>query len=124
MNNQQKKEKSILGIVWDWIDNSWWSWANCINFRFVEYNDNIDRCAFFEELNNGWYQMYIYPYDDMYYPTISEERKKWLGEFPQQYTFYVSEVDYDAIMEALDKPPQPSEALRKLFERKLPWDQH
>ena len=53
----------------EWIDNSWWSWANCINFRFVEYNDNIDRCAFFEELNNGWYQMYIYPYDDMYYPT-------------------------------------------------------
>jgi hypothetical protein len=23
----------------------------------VNYNDNIDRCAFFEELNCGWYQM-------------------------------------------------------------------
>ena len=79
MNNQQKKEKSILGIVWDWIDNSRWNWANAINFRFFEYNDNIDRCAFFEELNCGWYQMYIYPYDDWYHPTISAERKLFLS---------------------------------------------
>ena len=106
-----------------WIDNSWWSWANCINFRFVEYNDNIDRCAFFEELNNGWYQMYIYPYDDMYQPTISEERKNRLGGFPQQYTFYVSEVDYDYIMDKIENPDPPSDALRKLFERKKPWDE-
>ena len=40
-----------------WIEDSLWSWANCIYFRFVEYNDNIDRCAFFEELNCGWVQM-------------------------------------------------------------------
>jgi hypothetical protein len=105
-----------------WIEDSLWAVRNCISFRFIHYDDNIDRLAFFEELNCGWYQMYIYPYDDLYMPIISEERKKRLGEFPQQYTFYVSEVDYDAIMEALDKPPQPSEALRKLFERKLPWD--
>jgi hypothetical protein len=106
----------------EWIDNSWWNWANAINYRFVQYNDNIDRCAFFEELNYGWYQMYIYPYDDMYYPTISEERKKWLGGLPQQYTFYVSEVDYDYIMDKIENPDPPSDALRKLFERKLPWD--
>ena len=122
MNNQQKKEKSILGIVWDWIDNSRWNWANAINYRFVQYNDNIDRCAFFEELNYGWYQMYIYPYDDMYIPTISDERKKWLGELPQEYIFYVSEVDYDYIMNKIENPDPPSDALKKLFERKLPWD--
>jgi len=40
-----------------WFENAWWSWGNCINFRFVDYNDNIDRCAFFEEINAGWYQM-------------------------------------------------------------------
>ena len=105
-----------------WIENSLWSWINCINFRFVEYNDNIDRCAFFEELNNGWYHMYIYPYDDPNALSISRERESRLGRFPQEYTFYVSEVDYDWIMEQLEKPPQPSDALRKLFERKLPWD--
>ena len=40
-----------------WFENAWWSWGNCISFRFVDYNDNIDRCAFFEELNYGWIQM-------------------------------------------------------------------
>jgi hypothetical protein len=63
----------------EWIDNSWWNWANAINYRFVQYNDNIDRCAFFEELNNGWYQMYIYPYDDMYiHPSARKERIDWV----------------------------------------------
>jgi len=103
-----------------WIEDALWSVRNCISFRFINYNDNIDRLAFFEELNNGWYHMYIYPYDDLYMPIISEQRKSLLAEQP--YTFYVTQEDYDAIMEALDKPPQPSEALRKLFERKLPWD--
>jgi len=49
----------------EWFDNAYWSIANCISFRFVNYTDNIDRLAFFEELNNGWYHMYIYPYDDL-----------------------------------------------------------
>ena len=40
-----------------WIEDTLWSWRNCIHFRFVNYNDNIDRCAFFEELNLGWIQM-------------------------------------------------------------------
>ena len=40
-----------------WFEDAWWSWGNCISFRFVDYNDNIDRCAFFEELNYGWVQM-------------------------------------------------------------------
>ena len=40
-----------------WFEDAWWSWGNCISFRFVDYNDNIDRCAFFEELNYGWCQM-------------------------------------------------------------------
>ena len=66
-------------ITW-WFEECWWSWGNCINFRLFDYNDNIDRCAFFEELNGGWYQMEIYPYDDWYYPTISKERKLFLSE--------------------------------------------
>ena len=41
----------------NWIEDAWWSWGCCIHSRFVEYNDNIDRCCFFEELNFGWYQM-------------------------------------------------------------------
>ena len=40
-----------------WIEDAWWSWANCIYFRFVDYNDRIDVAAFWEELNLGWVQM-------------------------------------------------------------------
>jgi hypothetical protein len=32
-----------------------------IVFR-LDYDDNIDRCAFFEEINYGWRQMY--PWDE------------------------------------------------------------
>ena len=39
-----------------WIEDSLWSWINCIVFR-LDYNDHIDYCAFWEELNLGYYQM-------------------------------------------------------------------
>ena len=40
-----------------WFEYVWWSWECCIYSRFVDYNDNIDRCAFFCEINYGWCQM-------------------------------------------------------------------
>ena len=40
-----------------WFEDAWWSWGNCISFRFVDYNDNIDRLAFFCEISYGWVQM-------------------------------------------------------------------
>ncbi len=104
----------------EWFDNAYWSIANCISFRFVNYTDNIDRLAFFEELNNGWYHMYIYPYDDLYLPIISEQRKLFLAEEP--YTFYVSEEDYNTLVKAINEPPQTLPALKELFERRIPWD--
>ncbi len=42
----------------EWFSDAYWHWRNVFYFRFSEYNDNIDRCAFFEELNYGWYKMY------------------------------------------------------------------
>ena len=103
-----------------WIEDSLWAVRNCISFRTDHYTDNIDRLAFFEELNCGWYQMYIYPYDDAYMPIISEQRKIRLNQQP--VTFYVTEEDYNAIMSRLDEPAQPSQALIELFNRRLPWD--
>ena len=41
---------------------------NAIYFRF-DLEDNIDRCAFFYELNIGWY--------DMYHPDNTDERDPW-----------------------------------------------
>ena len=62
-----------------WIENAWWSWGNCISFRFDNYEDNTDRLSFFEEINAGYYQEYIYPYDDY---TVSPERQLRLGQRP------------------------------------------
>ena len=33
--------------------------TDAIYFRF-DYNDNIDRLAFFECLSKGWYEMYVW----------------------------------------------------------------
>ena len=84
---------------------------NAIYFRF-DLEDNIDRCAFFYELNIGWYDMYD-PDDDVGDP--------WnlLGRITH---LKVPKEDYDAIMKALDEPPKYIEGLANLMKRKLPYD--
>ena len=84
---------------------------NAIYFRF-DLQDNIDRCAFFYEINIGWYDMYD-PADD-------------IGDIdPWNLTgrimrLKVPEKDYDAIMKALDEPPKYIEGLANLMKRELP----
>ena len=41
----------------EWYDETCWHLKNVFYFRFGEYNDDIDRLAFFEELCYGWIQM-------------------------------------------------------------------
>lgn len=60
----------MINALKTWIDNVWWQWENSIYFRIDRYEDNIDRCAFFYEINRGWYDMYD-PDDDM------EDRDPW-----------------------------------------------
>ena len=38
---------------------------------------------FWESINIGYYEMYIFPYDDWYNPTISKERQLRLGQKPK-----------------------------------------
>ena len=85
---------------------------NAIYFRF-DLQDNIDRCAFFYELNLGWYEMY--DPDDM------GVRDPWnlLG---RNTYIKVPQKDYDAIIKALDEPPKYIEGLANLMKRKLPYD--
>jgi hypothetical protein len=35
---------------------------------------------FWETINTGWYDMYIFPYDDLYHPKLSDERVLRLGQ--------------------------------------------
>jgi len=83
---------------------------NAIYFRF-DLQDNIDRCAFFYELNIGWY--------DMYEPDDMGVRDPWnlLG---RNTCIKVTEKDYDAIIKALDEPPKYIEGLANLMKRELP----
>lgn len=50
------------------------------------------------------------------------EVMKYFGIKPTK--LYVSKKDYDALQNALDAPPNPKvqEQLKKLFQRKLPWN--
>jgi len=83
---------------------------NAIYFRF-DLQDNIDRCAFFYEINIGWY--------DMYEPDDMGVRDPWnlLG---RNTCIKVTEKDYDAIIKALNSPPKYIEGLANLMKRKLP----
>ena len=83
-----------------------------IVFR-LDYNDNIDRCAFFEELNWGWNEM-NYKY----------EFEKFWGKGAKVETMYVSAEDYDALVERLNQPPDPEvqKRFREILNRKAPWE--
>ena len=87
------------------------------------YNDGDEwgYGEFWESLSIGWYQEYIYDYDDAYNITISPERKLRLDQKPP--VIYVSEEAYDALIEAINKPPEYNENLAKLLSRKAPWDE-
>lgn len=53
------------------------------------------------------------------------ERKciKYLGMKPQK--MYVSKETYDFLIEKINNPdPEQIESLRKLLQRKSPWDEH
>lgn len=74
---------SCLGILMsEWIEG-FYSISSAIYFRFNScsvYDFHID---FWSEINNGWYRMYIWPYDDIYNCYASKERQSRLAEKPK-----------------------------------------
>jgi hypothetical protein len=80
-------------------------------FRFDDYHVWIE---FWYSINQG--------YVDMEYKW--EFEKFWgKGSYPPE-TIVLPEKDFDALVERLNKPPDPEvqESIRKLLERKAPWD--
>ncbi len=75
---------------------------------------------FWEGLSIGWFQEYIYPYDDPYNLTISPERKLRLAQEPEK--ILLSAEDFDKLVEMIESPPKPSQGLIDLINRKAPWD--
>ena len=102
----------MINALKTWFEDSWWSWGNAIHFRIDRYEDNIDRCAFFYEISSGWYDMYD-PDDDVGDPWNLLGRVTHLK---------VPEEDFDAMIKALNDPPNYMIGLANLMKRKLPYD--
>ena len=75
-----------------------------------------------EGLSIGWFQEYIYPYDDPYNLTISPERKLRLAQEPER--IIVSAEAYDELVRRINEPPDPAvvERIKEIMNRKAPWD--
>lgn len=95
---------------------------NAINYRFDEYKWwEWDR-DFWEEINVGWYQMYIWPYDDWFNGNLSKERMLRLGD-PLPVVEVPIEV-YDELVKAINTPPSENRIAKTMavLKRKTPWD--
>jgi hypothetical protein len=91
----------------------WWYRLMCHEgFRFDDYGIWKE---FWHSLNHGWQHMeYVYNFE-----------KFWgEGSYPPE-RIIVSEEAYDNLMERIIAPPDPEvqESIRKLLNRKAPWDE-
>ena len=77
---------------------------------------------FWESLSIGWFEEYIYPYDDPYNLTISPERKLRLAQELPKITLSVE--DYDELVRRINEPQDPAvvERIKELMNRKAFWD--
>ena len=77
---------------------------------------------FWESLSIGWFEEYIYPYDDPYNLTISPERKLRLAQELPKITLSVE--DYDELVRRINEPQDPAvvERIKELMSRKSPWN--
>jgi len=88
------------------------------------YNDGDEwgYGEFWESLSIGWFQEYIYNYDDPYNLTISPERKLRLAQ--QLPKIIVSAEAYDELVRRINEPQDPAvvERIKEIMNRKAPWD--
>ena len=104
------------------ILEGWKSVYAAIRYRFDSYEWwEWDR-DFWEEINIGWYQEYIFKYDEWYYPIISKERQLRLAQKPP--TIYLSEKDFNSLVDRLNEPPNPvsMKKIEKILKTPAPWE--
>jgi hypothetical protein len=73
-NGMRFEEPTRLELFLDGFHDFWYA-LDC-------YNDGHKwgYGEFWEALSSGWYDEYIYPYDDLYHPHLSDERVLRLGK--------------------------------------------
>ncbi len=48
--------------------------------------------------------------------------EQWTAMLKQAEPILLSKNDYNRLLEALERPPRANEALKKIFEKKPPWE--
>ena len=91
MATKQKMEnKPMMALkqIWAGLQGGFASFNLAIYYRFDGYYRWEYDKDFWEELNIGWYQEYIFPYDDFYNAIISKERQLRLNQHPPDLSKY------------------------------------
>lgn len=102
------------------ILEGWKSVYAAIRYRFDSYEWwEWDR-DFWIEINIGYFEQYIFPYDT--FPAISKERQLRLRQKPQ--TIYLSPENFDLLLDRLNQPPDPVSLKRieKIMKTTAPWE--
>ena len=72
----RKTDRFLDGFEGLAVAFGWWRFL----LRLPQSCDcSVEQVELWEELSAGWMQEYIWPYDDMYNPTVSPQRKLRLG---------------------------------------------
>ena len=92
----------------------WWWWRLITHqgFRFDDYHVWGE---FWHSLNHGWEHMeYVYKFEEFWGK----------GSYPPE-RIVLPQKDFDALVERLNEPPDPEamEKIRRVLERKAPWDE-
>jgi hypothetical protein len=90
----------------------WW-WYRLMSHEGFRFDDYGIWSEFWHSLNEG--------YTDMNYQW---EFEKFWGKGTKPEKIILPKEDFDALVERLNEPPDPKvqEQIRKLLERKAPWD--
>ena len=89
-----------------------WCWYRLINHEDYRLDDRFLYQDFWNSINEGYSQMV--------------EDDKWMTYFgAKPEKIYVSKEAYDELVRRINAPPDPKqiESLRKLLNRKAPWDE-
>ncbi len=94
--------------------SSFWWWYRLMSHEGFRFDDYHIWTEFWYSINSGWC--------DMEYKWAFE---KFWGKGAKPETIVMSKEDFDALQKKLAEPPDPEqiESLRKLLQRKSPWDE-
>jgi len=91
-----------------------WYWFRLINHDNWRMDDHQRYWDFWINVNGGWLDM-----------NYQWEFEKFWGKGAKPERIVLPKKDFDALVERLNQPPDPEsmEKIRKVLERKAPWDE-